>query len=154
MIDKGRMETKKHYEFELAVLLFQEAPARFPNEAHATAWLAERGLTARDAPESPDLLWVAQCVNYDLVASGNTKAEAMTNLIDTFFDRALWDLERGELPLESVPPAPQVFADRFEAAVRESEGAARTPRVTSLGVERDGVRAATRAIPVDRLKAA
>ena len=60
--------------------------------------------------------WVAQCLQYDIAAQGNTIAEAMVSFERTFCGQIVVDLAVGRKPLEGIPEAPRAYWDEFQSA--------------------------------------
>ena len=60
--------------------------------------------------------WVAQCLQYDIAAQGDTIAEAKVAFERTFCGQIAVDLAKGRQPLEGIPEAPRGYWDKFEGA--------------------------------------
>ena len=80
--------TKKHI-FHLNILLLQEAQ-----------------------------IWVAQCLDYDIVAHGKTIPDAMSSFERVFAGQVVLDVEDGKAPLDDILPAPIEYWKLFENALR------------------------------------
>ena len=68
-------------------------------------------------------VWVAQCINKDFAAQGNTLEEAKENFTGTIMSHFALCAQFGEIPFENVPPAPTWFGRDFEN-FEQSENAA------------------------------
>src|SRR5262249_29907877 len=60
--------------------------------------------------------WVAQCVDYDIAAQGETVRAAMSAFHRTLKAQVMLDIERGREPLKAIPAAPEVYAKQFDVA--------------------------------------
>ncbi len=68
-------------------------------------------------------VWVAQCIDYDINAQGDTIPESINLLIETVAMRLAYDIENGIEPLSKVVPAPIMYYDLYnnEAIPLEKE---------------------------------
>lgn len=62
--------------------------------------------------------WVAQCLEYDMVAQGKNLKEVRQRLCHAMFGQFLVDIKHGREPLEGIGPAPQEYFEEFNDAVR------------------------------------
>jgi len=58
--------------------------------------------------------WVAQCLEYDIVAQGKTQKEAQEAFERVFVSNIIINLEAGIVALSQFKKAPQEFFDMFE----------------------------------------
>lgn len=60
--------------------------------------------------------WVAQCLELDVAAQGDSLEDAKDHLLLTLSAEAFADIERGEEPWSSLKQAPSEFYGRFNQA--------------------------------------
>ena len=60
-------------------------------------------------------LWVASCVDYDIVATAKTPEAVMKSLIRTVASNVCVNMELGKRGLENIPPAPERIRSLYEA---------------------------------------
>ena len=60
--------------------------------------------------------WVAQCLEYDIAAQGETIAEAKTALEKTFVGQIVVDIAHNKQPLEGIKKAPKEYWNDFKKA--------------------------------------
>ncbi len=60
-------------------------------------------------------LWIAQGLDYDIVARGHTAAEANSRFDQKFGAELIMSMEIGEKPLSGVPKAPKEYWDKYES---------------------------------------
>jgi hypothetical protein len=65
-----------------------------------------------------DKTWVAQCLEYDIVAQGETIAKATQAFEKTLVGQIIIDVKHKKRPLEDIPSAPKFYWDKFENAER------------------------------------
>ena len=58
-------------------------------------------------------LWVAQCLDYDVAAQGETIQEAKEAFGVAFSAQLAVYIDDNQNPLEMIPPAPQEYWDKF-----------------------------------------
>ena len=63
--------------------------------------------------------WLAQGLDHDLAAQGPSDRQAIQSFLRILRARMKRDHERGKLPLEGLPPAPDRFFDVWERAQRD-----------------------------------
>lgn len=57
--------------------------------------------------------WVAQCLEHDVAAQGDSIDEALENFGAVFAGHVMLDVRDGREPLTLIPQAPKVYWDRF-----------------------------------------
>lgn len=62
--------------------------------------------------------WVAQCLEYDIAAQGQTIPATKAAFVRTFCGQVIVDLHHGEEPLATFPPAPAEYLEKFMTAER------------------------------------
>jgi predicted RNase H-like HicB family nuclease len=62
--------------------------------------------------------WVAQCLEYDVAAQGNSISEAKEALAQTIAGQIVVALEHEEQPFQGIPPAPKEYWDKFHTGER------------------------------------
>ena len=69
-------------------------------------------------PEADDhhRVWIAQCLEYDIVSQGNTIEQVLNRLSRNFAATIYVSEEQGKQPFEGIGEAPQKFWDMFEKA--------------------------------------
>lgn len=72
--------------------------------------------------------WVAQCLEYDLVAQGNNLKEVRQRLCRTMFGQMLVDIKHGREPLGGIGPAPQEYCEKFNEQFAEAVPLERQPQ--------------------------
>ena len=60
--------------------------------------------------------WVAQCLEYDIAAQGDTISEAMASFRRTFLGQVRVDVAHGRKPLEGIQKAPAEYWAEFSRA--------------------------------------
>ena len=60
-------------------------------------------------------VWVAQCLEYDVVAQGNSKGAALDSLEHTLIGQSILDIQQGKYPFEDISKAPKIYWDKFNA---------------------------------------
>jgi hypothetical protein len=60
--------------------------------------------------------WVAQCLDFDIAAQGQSIKEAQESFERVFFGQIALDLEHGRSPLAGIERAPDEYWDLFKAA--------------------------------------
>lgn len=60
--------------------------------------------------------WVAQCIDHDIAAQGNTRAECMESFVKQMSAEIILSLDLGKVPLSDIPPAPAYFKQLFQKA--------------------------------------
>lgn len=78
--------------YELHVLLYQEAAG-------------------------DQLVWIAQCLNHDIVAYGASVVEAQRSFQSTLASEIAVAIARGQTPLQAVEPAPAHFQKMWKEGV-------------------------------------
>lgn len=58
-------------------------------------------------------MWVAQCLEYDIVAEGGTLHKARENLAVTLYAQADFDTKHGKEPFDGIERAPDEFQKLF-----------------------------------------
>lgn len=66
--------------------------------------------------------WVAQCLEYDIVAQGKTIKEAQESFERVFVSNICINLENGIVPLSQFKKAPEKFFDIFKQSERLALG--------------------------------
>lgn len=56
-------------------------------------------------------LWIARFLQHDIVAQGESLAEAVNALMDVFYSQISIDLREGREPLCGIGPAPRLYWD-------------------------------------------
>src|SRR5436189_4902715 len=75
-------------------------------------------------------LWVAQGLEYDIVAQGKTIEAARTAFERTFMTQVCIDIEHERKPFQSVGRAPQPYFAKFKAAIElKKERSLKLPKV-------------------------
>ncbi len=62
--------------------------------------------------------YVAQCLEYDIAAQGKTLPEVKMAFERTFVGQMMLDLRKGKQPLQGIEPAPRLYWEKFEKALR------------------------------------
>jgi len=65
--------------------------------------------------------WVAQCLDYDIAAQGETLDAARSRFARTFVGQVMVDLHHHQEPLEGIKPAPRKYWAMFRKAARLAE---------------------------------
>ena len=65
--------------------------------------------------------WVAQCLDYDITAQGETIDVARSRFARTFVGQVMVDLHHHQEPLEGIKPAPRKYWQMFRKAARLAE---------------------------------
>jgi hypothetical protein len=68
-----------------------------------------------------DDAWVAQCLEYDIAAQGDTLDAVKSAFERTFIGQMLVNHHHGLDPLDDIPAAPQEVWDQFRASHRLAE---------------------------------
>lgn len=76
--------------------------------------------------------WVAQCLEFDIAAQGDTVAEVKIRFASTFGAQLAWNLHDGTEPFAGLKQAPQRYFDGLEETYVESEVELQTPRNLGL----------------------
>lgn len=76
-----------------------------------------RVLILRERAGEEDL-WVAQCLEHDIVAQGKTFAEMRHAFEMTVLAEVQLAIDRNEKPLQGIPAAPEKFHRMWDEAVR------------------------------------
>ncbi len=66
--------------------------------------------------------WVAQCLEYDIAAQGDTINDAMNNFGRTFLGQVALDFSNQKRPLEGIEPSPDFYWEKFKKARRLQDG--------------------------------
>lgn len=61
-------------------------------------------------------VWVAQCIDFDLAAQGETVREALQTFVRLFEVQIETDQKAGRDPFAASRPAPRWYADRYNEA--------------------------------------
>jgi hypothetical protein len=64
-----------------------------------------------------DGVWIAQCMEYDLNAQGETHEAALESLGRTMAAQAILDWDAGRTPFEDMPSAPAKYVKLYNAAM-------------------------------------
>ena len=75
----------------------------------------------------PQDVWVAQCLEHDITAQGDTVREAQKDFERTVRGEIVLALEAGREPLAGIAPAPSRYQDLWELAVRLADSIVVTP---------------------------
>ena len=62
--------------------------------------------------------WVGQCLERDIAAQGATLERAVVALRHTLAAQCFLDLNQNKEPLKAIKPAPDVYRERFDKAVK------------------------------------
>ena len=62
--------------------------------------------------------WVAQCLEHDVAAQGDSIDEALDNFGAVFTGHVMLDVREGREPLTDIPQAPKVYWDRYNKGSR------------------------------------
>jgi hypothetical protein len=65
--------------------------------------------------------WVAQCLEYDVTAQGDSIASAQENFKKAFFGQIIADISVGKEPLDGIAQAPRFYWSRFKGGQRLAE---------------------------------
>lgn len=60
--------------------------------------------------------WVAQCLDFDIAAQGESIKEAQESFARVFFGQISLDIEHGRSPLQGIERAPDYYWNMFDAA--------------------------------------
>jgi hypothetical protein len=77
--------------------------------------------------------WLAQCLEYDVVAQERSIPKVVEALQWTFYAQILFDEREGQPPFSTVEKAPQKFWDLFETAIPLGRTYPTLPTVMSPG---------------------
>lgn len=80
-----------------------------------------RVLVLRERVSAEDECWVAQCLEYDLVAQARTLHELQASFRRIFVGQALVDLLHGNEPFANLKPAPVRYWNDYKKALRLAE---------------------------------
>lgn len=69
-----------------------------------------------------DDIWVAQCLEYDIVAQGATVDLARRSFEKTFVGQIILDVVHKKAPLQGIDKAPKFFWDKFDDAKQRHSG--------------------------------
>lgn len=58
--------------------------------------------------------WVAQCLEKDIAAQGNSINEALASFKNTFIGQLILDYEDNKTPLEDLQEAPKEYWDKYQ----------------------------------------
>ena len=75
--------------------------------------------------------WVAQCLEYDIVAQAKTKELAQSEFLNVFCGRIEIAQELGIDPFEDVPPPPSYYR-RLAFVAQQSQKEMRTPQTCPI----------------------
>jgi hypothetical protein len=65
--------------------------------------------------------WVAECLEYDIGAQGETIDEAKTAFARSFVSQIMIDIAHNRKPLEGIGPSPEDVLRRYESAAQLRE---------------------------------
>jgi hypothetical protein len=65
--------------------------------------------------------WVAQCLEYDIAAQGNTVKKAQQAFEKTFVGQLIVDVKHNKMPLEGIAKAPKMYWDMIDQAEHRQE---------------------------------
>lgn len=60
--------------------------------------------------------WVAECVEFDIGAQGDTMEKAFKGFLHNFVGQIMVDVAHGRKPLEGIGPSPDDVRQKFESA--------------------------------------
>lgn len=72
--------------------------------------------------------WVAECIEYDIGAQGETIEQAKKAFARTFVGQIMVDIAHGRKPLEGIGPSPDVVRQQYESAEQLREESYTLPK--------------------------
>jgi hypothetical protein len=58
--------------------------------------------------------WIAQCLEWDIAAQGDTIDHALNSFERTFVGQIILDIDADKLPLEGISQSPKEYWEKFE----------------------------------------